>query len=140
MIHATVGGANIRSEIPHTHIGGKLTLLLGVLVAASAWVPTAAFGKRQPIPVHVPDVRLVPEMIEEAGYDPNQPHGSVFAPIAGAEGEERLLRVRRGALRKVLQTSSQERLQARPHEAAAGVAAGQGRPEEGGRRRGQVAG
>ena len=72
--------------------------MLGVLVAASAWVPTAAFGNRPPICVHVPDVRLVPEMIEEAGYDPNQPHGSVFAPIAGAEDEEGLLRVCRGAL------------------------------------------
>ena len=40
-------------------------------------------------------------MPEEAVYEPNQSHGSVFAPIAGAEDEEWLLRVRRGALHEL---------------------------------------
>ena len=78
------------------HLGGKPHLLRAVLVATLAWVPPAAVIVRPPTPVHVPHVRLVPEIREEAIYEPSQCHGSVLAPIAHAQGEEWLLRVRGG--------------------------------------------
>ena len=100
------GRRPLKHPIPEPkHLGGKLHLLRAVLVAAHAWVPTAAVRVRPPFLVHVPDVRLVPEMLEEAVHEPGQSHGSVFAPIAVAEDEEWLLRVRRGTPHEVKEVS-----------------------------------
>ena len=60
---------------------------------------------RPPLPVHVPDVRLVPEMLEEAVHEPDPSHGSVFAQIARAEDEEWLLRVRKGTPPELMEVS-----------------------------------
>ena len=96
------GRMSLKQPIPKSkQVGCNLRLLLAHLVAARARVATAAFICRPPLLAHVPDVRLVPEMFEEAVHAPYQSDGSVLAPIACAEDEEWHLRVRRGTPHEV---------------------------------------
>ena len=89
----------------------KSVFVIVVQVAIFARVPTAAVFTPIPI-IHVPDVGVVAEMLQERVYEPRHSSRAVFTPLAHASDEDWLLRVRRGApheLKQCLETLDHER-------------------------------